>query len=84
MSLKPNQTGQIGEIERATQNRVVQLFIEKLGYEYLGNWEKRPKNSNIEESLLSKYLLEKGYSQALANKAILELKNVAGNVQDNL
>jgi len=27
--------------ERHTQNRVIQLFQEKLGYRYLGNWEKR-------------------------------------------
>lgn len=81
MSYKYNQ---IGEIERATQNRVVRLFQEKLGYKYLGNWEKRENNSNIEEEYLKYYLTGKGYSEVLINKAIYELKNVAGNFQDDL
>jgi type I restriction enzyme R subunit len=29
----------IGQKERATQNRVIKLFRERLGYDYLGNWE---------------------------------------------
>ena len=48
--------GNIGQIERATQNRVVQLFQEKLGYTYLGNWEERSDNSIIETSLLLNFL----------------------------
>ena len=31
--------GNVGDIERITQNRVVKLFKEKLGYTYLGNWK---------------------------------------------
>ena len=31
----------IGEIERLTQNRIIRLFREDLGYRYLGNWEDR-------------------------------------------
>ena len=31
--------GNVGDIERITQDRVVKLFKEKLGYTYLGNWE---------------------------------------------
>jgi len=30
----------VGQIERATQNRIVQLFQEQLQYRYLGNLEK--------------------------------------------
>jgi len=30
--------GNVGDIERITQNRVVKLFKEKLGYTCLGNW----------------------------------------------
>lgn len=30
----------VGQIERRTQNRVVKLFRERLGYRYLGNRQK--------------------------------------------
>ena len=65
----------VGEVERITQNRVVQLFQE-LGYNYLGNLEKEPNNSNIEEVELRKYLQGK-YSEELINKAIIALKKEA-------
>ena len=42
----------VGQIERKAQDRVVKLFQEQLGYEYLGNWEYRDGNSNIEVELL--------------------------------
>ena len=42
----------VGELERKTQNRVVQLFQRVLGYDYLGNWEDRPNNRNIEPEFL--------------------------------
>ena len=47
----------VGQPERLTQNRVVQLFSNELDYVYLGNWEDRPDNSNIEEELLTQYLI---------------------------
>ena len=34
--------------ERATQDRVLSLFQEKLGYRYLGDWKERSGNSNID------------------------------------
>jgi type I restriction enzyme, R subunit len=34
--------------ERATQERVIGLFREELGYRYLGDWTDRDSNSNIE------------------------------------
>jgi type I restriction enzyme R subunit len=46
----------IGQPERATQNRVIALFRDELGYRYLGDWTDRPDNSNVEESLLPAYL----------------------------
>lgn len=74
----------IGQIERVTQNRIVKLFREKLGYEYLGNWEERLNNHNIEEEYLSKYLAKKGYSQALISRAIDKLKTAANNPNKSL
>ncbi len=38
----------IGKPERATQNRVIQLFRNELNYRYLGDWHERENNSNIE------------------------------------
>ena len=74
----------IGQIERITQNRVVKLFRDELGYTYLGNWEDRENNSNIEEGLLSAYLARKGYSRIQISKAIYELKTTANNFSHNL
>ena len=63
----------IGDKERITQNRVIKLFQEKLDYTYLGNFEEREGNSNIEKELLTKWLISRGYSQTLINKALREL-----------
>ena len=54
----------VGQLERVTQNRVVKLFQEKLDYRYLGNWEYRENNYNIEEEILTDYLKKK-YSNNL-------------------
>jgi type I restriction enzyme R subunit len=72
------------DIERITQNRVVKLFQAELDYTYLGDWEERAGNSNIEEGLLKKYLTRKGYSEAQSKKAIFELRQVATNFNDSL
>jgi len=74
----------IGQVERITQNRIVKLFSEKLGYEYLGNFEDRLNNCNIEEKYLTKFLAKKGYSQILVSKAIDKLKIIAGNPNESL
>ncbi|PVX47228.1 type I restriction enzyme R subunit [Flavobacterium sp. 103] len=76
----------VGQIERATQNRVVKLFQETLKYDYLGNWEEREGNSNIEEDELRKYLQgTKKYSDELINKAMFALKKEATiNSNDDL
>ena len=69
----------VGQIERATQNRVVKLLREQLGYTYLGNWEVRQDNSNIEERYLRPFLRRQGYNDALISKALYELNKVAGD-----
>jgi type I restriction enzyme, R subunit len=75
---------EIGQIERITQNRVIKLFREELGYQFLGNWEERENNSNIEEELLSKYLERKDYSAIQISKAIYDIRTTANNFNENL
>ena len=69
----------VGKIERITQNRVVQMFRDELGYRYLGNWEEREGNSNIEETLLQSYLAEAGYSPEHISRALDALRREANN-----
>lgn len=59
----------VGQPERATQNRVVALFRDELGYRYLGDWADRGGNSNIEEGLLTAWLTRSGYAPAQISAA---------------
>jgi type I restriction enzyme R subunit len=74
----------IGQPERETQNRVIALFRDELGYRTIGDWSERPGNSNIEESPLSAYLTRSGYSPAQIAKALYELRTEAGNPNRSL
>ncbi|MCD6184958.1 MAG: HsdR family type I site-specific deoxyribonuclease, partial [Deltaproteobacteria bacterium] len=74
----------IGQIERITQNRVVKLFQDKLKYRYLGNWEEKEDNRNIDAGILSKYLSGYGYSQTLIKKALFVFSKVAGDQSSSL
>lgn len=75
----------VGQIERATQNRVVKLFQEVLKYNYLGNLEKEEDNSNIDEALLTAFLTKKGHSENLISKVLYEFKKIATiNTNDDL
>ena len=67
----------VGQIERKAQQKVITLFAEQLGYEYLGNWEYRDSNSNIEVELLTQNLKARGYDDNLINKTILKLTSDA-------
>jgi len=74
----------VGQIERNTQNRVVKLFADRLGYEYLGDWLGRDGNSNVEEEILRPFLRKQGYSQKVIDKAVHELIKAAGVQVDDL
>ncbi|WP_330246124.1 HsdR family type I site-specific deoxyribonuclease [Streptomyces sp. NBC_00562] len=67
----------VGQVERKTQDRVVRLLREWLGYRYRGSWECRDGNSNIEAGLLESNLRTRGYSNTLVAKAIDQLKKAA-------
>ena len=67
----------VGQIEKKTQARIVALFRNQLGYDYLGNWIDREGNSNIEEAWLRPFLKARGHDDALINRALFELQKVA-------
>ncbi|MBK1720474.1 type I restriction endonuclease subunit R [Thiocystis violacea] len=69
----------IGQPERITQNRVLALFRDELGYRYLGDWTDRDANSNIEEGLLSSWLTGRGYTLAQITVALHRLRTEADN-----
>jgi type I restriction enzyme R subunit len=60
----------VGQIERATQKRVVKLFSDTLGYDYLGDWSDRIGNRNIDDALARQFLKKHGYDDALITKAL--------------
>jgi type I restriction enzyme R subunit len=74
----------IGQKERKTQQRVVKLFRETLGYAYLGNWEERDGNRNIEPELLRAWLKTQGHADALIGKVLYELEKAAGDTSKSL
>lgn len=69
----------IGQPERATQDRVLTLFRDELGYRYLGDWTDRVGNSNVEEDLLSAWLARSGHEPAQISAALYKLRIEAYN-----
>lgn len=75
----------IGEPERPVQNRLLALFKEKLKYEYLGNYEYRTCNRNIERKLLFDYLMStKKWSGDETKRAIAILEKEAYCTPQNM
>lgn len=74
----------INPIERITQERVIALFTEQLGYVYYGNWEEREANCNVEVQYLRAFLMRQDYPEILIEKAIAELAALAGTSAGNI
>ncbi|MDY0287672.1 MAG: HsdR family type I site-specific deoxyribonuclease [Sphaerochaeta sp.] len=70
--------------ERETQNRVIKLIQEELGYTYLGNWKDKLDNSNIERDILEGWLVRRGYGTTQIAKAFHIIKNIVDNKNINL
>jgi type I restriction enzyme R subunit len=79
-----NTTTKVGQLERKTQDRIASLFRDRLGYDYLGNFEEREENNNVEEAYLRPFLMRAGHSDVLINKAIEELKRSANRLHISL
>lgn len=69
----------IGQNERTTQNRVITLFRDELGYRHLGDWADRAGNSNIEEKLLTDWLTRRGHSPQQIGIVLHKLRTEADN-----
>lgn len=67
----------VGQTERNTQNRVVQLFQDRLSYDYLGDWQDRVGNANDEEKYVRPFLENQGCENTVIEKAIHELMKAA-------
>jgi len=75
----------VGQIEKRTQQRVVKLFCDTLGYDYLGDWTDREGNRNIETDLLHAFLKDKqGYDEGLITRALHVLDKAAGDTSKSL
>jgi type I restriction enzyme R subunit len=67
----------IGQKERQSQNRIIKLLTQKMGYHYIGNLEDE-ESENIREDTLKQYLKSTGlYSETLIKKAIHKLQKEA-------
>lgn len=66
----------VGQRERFTQDRVIDILSSQLGYEYAGDWKDRA-NSNVEEDLLRQNLLARGYDEELVRRAIQQFVTAA-------
>ncbi len=68
----------IGVPERTTQNRVIALFRDELGYRYLDD-RSDFENSNIWEEHLTTWLSKSGYTPAQISRAVELLRREADN-----
>ena len=67
----------VGQREIQTQRRVVAFFQNALGYRYLGHWQDRPDNRNVEREHITDWLKSQGHSDKIIDKALFELNKAA-------
>ena len=67
----------VGEREINAQGRAIHFFQDVLGYTYLGNWQERADNSNIEKELLTDWLTGRGYDSNIIKKVLHRLERAA-------
>ncbi|MDN7132091.1 type I restriction endonuclease subunit R [Halomonas sp. MC140] len=66
----------VGQRERATQQRIVAFFQSELGYRYLGDKHEQD-NKNIDVAQLSTWLRQRGTSEMLITRAMRQLEIAA-------
>ena len=73
----------VGQVEKRTQARIVALFQERLGYDYLGN-QIDGDNRNIDTKLLTAWLSKQGVSDSIIARALHELNRVATDTSKSI
>lgn len=73
----------IGQLEKKTQARVVALFQQRLGYDYLGN-QIEGESRNIEPKLLTAWLTSQGVGEDLITRVLHELNKVATDTSKSI
>ncbi len=67
----------VGDTEGQIQGRLVTFFQDALGYEYLGDWQSRENNSNIDKTLLTEWLRTQRHNDRIIKKVLDKLKRAA-------
>ncbi len=70
----------VGQRERAVQNRIVELFTEQLDYTYIGNHTESPTSTNIREDTLHTWLTNRGHPDRLITRSLEDLRRRAAAV----
>ena len=73
----------VNALERKTQNRVVAMLREQLGYRYIGNLEDE-SNENIRPDDALAWLDSRGLDKVLAKKALAEIERAANDTTKSL
>ena len=73
----------VGQIEKRTQARIVALFQQRLGYDYLGN-KIDGDNRNIDTKLLTAWLGKQDVSDTLIARALHELNRVSSDTSKSI
>ncbi len=63
----------VDQKEIQTQQHVIWRFTNDLGYRYLGHWKDRETNANVEEELLSDWLIRRGHDRRIIGRVLFEL-----------
>jgi len=75
----------IDEAERMTQTRVITLFTEQLGYDYIGDWRDQQRTSPVEEDRLRSFLLrQQRYSDVLIDRALKKFNTLTSDQSKGL
>lgn len=67
----------VGQIEKKTQQRIVTLFRDQLGYNYLGDLHDCENNRNVEPDLLRTFLKKQGYDDSLISRTLHQFDKAA-------